>query len=235
MNGSARDRHDEGHRASGTSLQAVLPDRSEVESMVSPANGLGPTQTATEDLMLQVQKGDMLAFQELVRLYQRKIFRVISGYHRDPEDAMEVLQDTFLKVYTARDTWERRNSFAAWIYRIAINASIDRYRRAERNRTAPLDEMVEDRVHESATRTPDLTPIERLRAGERRRLLEQAVRRLPMRQREVLSLRYFAEMQLEEIAAALGCPLGTVKSNLHKAVLALKSMLLEKKEVLSYD
>ena len=148
---------------------------------------------------------------------------------------MEVLQDTFMKVYTARETWANKTSFAAWLYRIAINASIDRYRRSERNRTTSLDEVPEDGTTQSATIGHACDPIEQLRAGERRRIIEQAVRRLPERQRAVLSLRYFGEMQLEEIAAALDCPLGTVKSNLHKAVLTLKCMLIEKKEVLSYD
>jgi RNA polymerase sigma-70 factor (ECF subfamily) len=160
------------------------------------------------------------------------VFRVISGYHRDPEDAMEVVQDTFLKVYTARQTWERRTSFSAWLYRIAINASIDRYRRSDRAQTTSLDEVVEGRAKASAIVSAPGTPIDRLQARERRGILESAVRRLPERQREVLSLRYFGEMQLEEIAEALGCPLGTVKSNLHKAVLALKRMLFDQKEVL---
>jgi RNA polymerase sigma-70 factor (ECF subfamily) len=194
-----------------------------------------PASSGTEDLMAQVQKGDMNAFQELVRLYQKKVFRVISGYHRDPEDALEVLQDTFLKVYTARQTWERKTSFAAWLYRIAINASIDRYRRSDRKKTTSLEDVVETQVQSSATVHPPRSPLDRLRDGERRRMIEQAVRRLPERQREVLSLRYFGEMRLEEIADALGCPLGTVKSNLHKAIFALKGLLVEQKEVLSYE
>lgn len=185
--------------------------------------------------MSQVQRGDMNAYQELVRLYQRKVFRVISGYHRDREDAMEVMQDTFLKVYTARQTWERRTSFSAWLYRIAINASIDRFRRDDKARTSSLEDVVEGQVQKSATSGTPLTPMDRLRDRERRHLLEEAVRRLPDRQREVVSLRYFAEMQLEEIAEALNCPLGTVKSNLHKAVFALKSMLMGQKEQLSYE
>jgi RNA polymerase sigma-70 factor (ECF subfamily) len=189
----------------------------------------------TEELMSQVQRGDMNAYQELVRLYQRKVFRVISGYHRDREDAMEVLQDTFLKVYTARETWERRTSFSAWLYRIAINASIDRYRRGDRGKTTSLEDIMEGQMQNSATSGSPRTPLDRLRDGERRRVLENAVRRLPDRQREVVSLRYFADMQLEEIAGALQCPLGTVKSNLHKAVLALKTMLMGQKEVLSHE
>jgi RNA polymerase sigma-70 factor (ECF subfamily) len=188
----------------------------------------------TEELMSQVQQGDMNAYQELVRLYQRKVYRVISGYHRDREDAMEVLQDTFLKVYTARQTWERRTSFSAWLYRIAINASIDRYRRGDKGRTTSLDEVMEGQVQKSGA-PGNPTPLDRLRDWERRRVLEEAVRRLPDRQREVVSLRYFADMQLEEIAGVLSCPLGTVKSNLHKAVLALKSMLTGQKEILSYE
>ncbi len=185
--------------------------------------------------MSRVQRGDMSAYQELVRLYQKKVFRVISGYHRDKEDAMEVLQDTFLKVYTARQTWERRTSFSAWLYKIAINASIDRYRRGDKGRTSSLDDIAEGRMQHPAITGAPRTPLESLGDRERRRLLEEAVRRLPARQREVISLRFFGEMQLEEIAGVLNCPLGTVKSNLHKAVLALKIMLVGQKEALSHE
>jgi RNA polymerase sigma-70 factor, ECF subfamily len=191
--------------------------------------------STTEELMSQVQRGDMTAYQELIRRYQRKVYRVINGYHRDPEDAMEVLQDTFLKVYMARQTWERRTSFPAWLYRIAINASIDRYRRGYKGRVSSLDDVADSQVQKSANLRKPGSPLDRLRDGERRRLIEEAVRRLPERQREVVSLRYFGEMQLEEIAHALGCPLGTVKSNLHKAVHSLKNLLLDQKEALSYE
>lgn len=194
-----------------------------------------PAASVTEDLMKRVQQGDMYAYQELVRRYQKKVFRVISSYVRNPEDAMEVLQDTFLKVYTARQTWESRFSFAGWLYRIAINASIDRYRRSDRGRTSSLEDVMETQLHHSVTGQSAEDPLGRLRSRERRRLLEVAVRRLPERQREVVSLRYFAEMQLQEIASSLGCPLGTVKSNLHKAVMGLKAMLIERKGALSYE
>jgi len=194
-----------------------------------------PASCATEDLMTEVQRGDMSAFQELIQRYQKKVFRVISTYHRDPEDAMEVVQDTFLKVYTSRQTWERRTSFSAWLYRIAINASIDRYRRGDKGKTTSLEDIVETRFQDSATVPRPRTPLDRLQAGERRRILENAIRRLPERQRAVLSLRYFAEMRLEEIAGALGCPLGTVKSNLHKAVMGLKGILLKQSEALNYE
>ena len=194
-----------------------------------------PASFAIEDLMKQVQQGDMYAYQELVRRYQKKVYRVISTYVRDPQDAMEVLQDTFLKVYTARHTWENRFSFAGWLYRIAINASIDRYRRSDRGRTSSLEDVLETQLHQSATVRSTEDPLDRLRQGERRRLLEEAVCRLPRRQREVVSLRFFGDMRLEEIAAALECPLGTVKSNLHKAVMGLKGMLIEQKGVLNYE
>jgi RNA polymerase sigma-70 factor (ECF subfamily) len=185
--------------------------------------------------MEQVRRGDMHAYQELVRRYQKKVFRVISTYVRDPEDAVEVLQDTLLKVYTARSTWEGGFSFAGWLYRIAINASIDRCRKSDRGQTSSLEEMMETQLHQSATVGPPRDPLDKLRDRERRRLLEGAVRRLPQRQREVVSLRFFGDLKLEEIAAVLGCPLGTVKSNLHKAVMGLKGMLLAQKGVLNYE
>jgi len=94
---------------------------------------------------------------------------------------------------------------------------------------------MESQIHQSATVAASVDPLSKLRGQERRRLLEKAVRRLPQRQREVVSLRFFAEMKLEEVAAALDCPLGTVKSNLHKAVMGLKEMMLKQKGVLDYE
>ncbi len=221
---------------SSDTLGKVAPATSQElqsNSMVyPPATGDSAT---NEELMTRVQRGDMNAYQELIQLYQKKVFRVISSYQRNPEDAMEVVQDTFLKVYIARNTWERRTSFAAWLYRIAINASIDRYRRSGKDKATYLEDMVEAQIHDSATAERPRTALERLRDQERRRILEEAIRKLPERQREVVSLRYFAEMQLVEIAALLNCPLGTVKSNLHKAVNALKNLLLGRKEVLNYE
>ena len=185
--------------------------------------------------MAQVQRGDMAAYQELVHLCQARVFRVIRAFHRNPEDAMEVVQDTFLKLFVARDTWQRKTSFCAWLYRIAINASIDRYRRGDKGRTTSLEDMVEGQVEASAACLRPEDPLEKVSAAERRRILETAVSRLPARQREVISLRYFGEMRLEEIAEALRCPLGTVKSNLHKAVMGLKGILLRQKEALGYE
>ena len=192
-----------------------------------------PESSDDDDLMLRVQHGDMNAYQELVRRYQKKVFRVISSYHRNAEDAMEVLQDTFLKLYTSRLTWERRRSFSAWLYRIAINASIDRYRREGKDLTSSLDDVAESRLLKSGP--APRTPLDRLREEERRVLVQDAVLRLPLRQREVLSLRFFGEMRLEEIAETLGCPLGTVKSNLHKAVRALQDLLETERENLGYE
>jgi RNA polymerase sigma-70 factor (ECF subfamily) len=216
-------------------MEASTRQARESNFMAHPGNSDEPASCATEDLMEQVQRGDMFAYQELIRRYQRRVFRIVSSYVRNPEDAMEVLQDTFLKVYAARHTWESRFSFAGWLYRIAINASIDRYRRSDRGRTSSLEDVMETQLHQSATAREAPDPLDRLCEGERRRLLEAAVRQLPDRQRQVVSLRYFAEMSLEEIAATLGCPLGTVKSNLHKAVMGLKAMLLGQKGALSYE
>ncbi len=220
---------------SSDTLGKVAPATSqERQSNSMPYPAATGESAANENLMSRVQKGDMSAYQELIRLYQKKVFRVISSYQKNPEDAMEVVQDTFLKVYTSRSTWEHKTSFSAWLYRIAINASIDRFRRTGKERDAYLEDMVETQIHKSATVGPPRTALDRLSADDRRRILEDAIRRLPDRQREVISLRYFADMQLGEIAEALNCPLGTVKSNLHKAIHTLRNLLLDRKGVLTY-
>jgi RNA polymerase sigma-70 factor (ECF subfamily) len=140
-----------------------------------------------------------------------------------------------MKLFVARDTWERRTSFSAWLYRIAINAAIDRYRRGDKGRTTSLEDVLEGQLESSPAAPPPQDPVERIDAAQRRRILEAAIRRLPSRQREVVSLRYFGELRLDEISAALRCPLGTVKSNLHKGVMALKRMLFQQREVLGYE
>jgi RNA polymerase sigma-70 factor (ECF subfamily) len=185
--------------------------------------------------MVRVQNGDMAAYRELVRLYQSRVFRVARSFHRNPEDAIEVCQDTFMKLFVARDTWERRTSFSAWLYRIAINTAIDRYRRGDKGRTTSLEDVVEGQIESWPAAPPAQDPVERIDAAQRRRILESAIRRLPSRQREVVSLRYFGELTLDEISAALRCPLGTVKSNLHKGVMALKRMLFQQREVFGYE
>jgi len=208
---------------------------SQLKTPAHPEISGWPGTGAPEDLMRRVQSGDMDAFEEIIRRFRTKVFRVIRSHVRDPEDAMEVLQDTFLKVYTARRSWDGRFSFSGWLYRIAINASIDRYRRSDRLKTTSLEGSLESHLEHSSTTPPASEPLVGVADGERRRLLERAVRRLPERQREVVSLRYFGEMSLEEIAAVLSCPLGTVKSNLHKAVMNLKNLLLRGEGVLGYD
>ena len=126
-----------------------------------PAKAARPEADGTEDLMAQVQKGDMAAYRELVRCCQARVFRVIRAFHRNPEDAMEVVQDTFLKLFLARNTWEHKTSFGAWLYRIAINASIDRYRRSDKGKTVPLDDVVEGYAGTSAARSGLENPLER--------------------------------------------------------------------------
>ena len=118
---------------------------------------------ATEDLMCRVQRGDMAAYQEIVRLYQKKVFRVVSIYQRDPEDALEVVQDTFLKIYLSRQTWERKKSFSAWLYRIAINASIDRYRRTGKQKAESLEDVMEAQLHKAAATNAPPDALDRLR------------------------------------------------------------------------
>jgi RNA polymerase sigma-70 factor (ECF subfamily) len=207
----------------------------QLNSMTLRESSEDPAAGETTYLMKQVQNGDMDAYQDLIRRYQKKVFRVISSYVRNPEDAMEVLQDTFLRVFTARHTWEGRFSFPGWLYRIAINASIDRYRRSDRGRTSSLEDVMESQMRQSATGKQAEDPQLALHDRDRKRLLEAAVRRLPPRQREIVSLRFFGDMRLEEIAETLDCPIGTVKSNLHKAIMGLKDMLRQQKGALIYE
>ena len=168
--------------------------------------------------------GDQDAFGELVRRHQRRIWMVCRQYV-GADEADSATQDTFLKAYTRLASFDGRARFGTWLVRIAINTCLDRLRRLRRQGVRVEDDP-EDGVG-ILERTPDDG------AGpERRAIQRQAVRKLacleealPQRQREIFRLRFYAEMDLDEIATSLGVHVGTVKTQLHRAVHRLRREL----------
>lgn len=169
-------------------------------------------------------EGDQDAFGELVRRHQRRIWMVCRQYV-GADEADSATQDTFLKAYTRLASFDGRARFGTWLVRIAINTCLDRLRRLRRQGVRVEDDP-EDGVG-ILERTPgdDAGP-------ERRAIQRQAVRKLacleealPQRQREIFRLRFYAEMDLDEIATSLGVHVGTVKTQLHRAVHRLRREL----------
>jgi RNA polymerase sigma factor (sigma-70 family) len=175
------------------------------------------------ELMARIAAGGQEALAELMRRHHQRMYRLALAYLRDPDDAVEVVQEVFVKVFRAAGRWDG-TEVTPWLNRIAINEAIDRYRRARRRRAVeePLDaEAAHDGRWTAAGPSPERRALGR-ELGER---IGSAVAALPERQRAIFVLRHYQQMELAEIAHALDMRLGTVKSGLHRALERLRVLL----------
>jgi RNA polymerase sigma factor (sigma-70 family) len=176
------------------------------------------------ELMARMAGGDQGSLSELMSRHHQRLFRIALGYVRDPEDAVEVVQETFVKAYRGASRWDGAAEVAPWLTRIAINESIDRYRRARRRRATEEPLSPED-PHDARWAETSPSPERRVLSRELRDRIDGALRALPERQRAIFVLRHYQGMELAEIAAVLEMRLGTVKSGLHRALERLRELL----------
>lgn len=177
-------------------------------------------------LVLLARNGDRDAFGELVNRHQRRVWMVCRQYV-GADEAEAVAQDSLIKAYTSLGSFDGRAAFTTWLTRIAINTCLDllRQRKREGLRVVAVNDedggldvttqVVDDEVDPEA-RARQQQAVDRLRACEAE---------LPERQREIFRLRFYAEMDLDAIAAALSVHVGTVKTQLHRAVHRLRREL----------
>jgi RNA polymerase sigma-70 factor (ECF subfamily) len=179
------------------------------------------------ELMERLARGDRDALAPLVERHYRRLYRIALGYLRQREDALDVVQEAFVKVFQAASRWDGSADAGPWLSRVTVNLSIDRWRRNKRRGQtfSPLVEGDHLDVLADHRPAPD-RGVEGRESGER---LEVALRALPERQRAVVVLRHYQELSLEEIATTLGMSLGTVKSSLHRALHRMRDTLTEAK------
>ena len=164
------------------------------------------------------RRGDRDAFGELVRLHQRRVYAVCRQYV-GPDETDAATQDAFVKAYSRLRSFDGRSAFSTWITRIAINTCLDRLRRLKREGArvaAEEDEVTTDPLEHLPDGAADPEALLMQRQALER--LGQCEGRLPAQQREVFRLRFYAELALDEIADALEVSVGTVKTQLHRAV-----------------
>ncbi|MFI5181630.1 MAG: RNA polymerase sigma factor [Thermoanaerobaculia bacterium] len=178
------------------------------------------------DLIRRILAGDDSQFETLVTRYQTRVFRFITRFTRDAEDARDVAQEVFLKVYGALDGYDPRYRFSTWLFRIAGNAAIDHLRR-RRGRTIPLETLPDQdgETHRIDPRDERPDPLEDLSRHRQRQAIDAAIEKLPDDYRELISLRHYGELPYEEISELKGMPLGTVKNKLFRARQALRDLL----------
>jgi RNA polymerase sigma-70 factor (ECF subfamily) len=178
------------------------------------------------ELVKLVLAGDTELYAVLVNRYRTRVSRYVERFTHDIEDARDVTQDVFIKVYGALDSFDPRFKFSTWLFRIAGNAAIDHLRR-RRVRLLPLERPAGENGEARAVDPPETrpNPHEELTRRRLREALSVAIDRLPDDYRELISLRHYGEMPYEEIAELKGMPLGTVKNKLFRARQALRDLL----------
>ena len=178
-------------------------------------------------LVARAKAGDMEAFSELVRHYERRVFRMAKQITQNDDDAEDVLQETFLKAYTHLDDFQGNSKFYTWLVRIAVNEALMKLRKRRSDRTVPLDEPIDtgedEMVREIAVWDED--PEQSYSREELAELLSQAVESLKPAYRTVFVLRDIEELSIEETAEALGLSISAVKSRLLRARLQLREKL----------
>lgn len=169
-------------------------------------------------LLAQVAQGELDALEELFRVYQKRVYQLAMGITADAETAEEVVQDTFYRLYSNASKLDAA-LLLAWLYRVAANLSYNRAR-AHRRWMSALQGLA-DRMWD----TPRLTPELLAEQHELRDLVRDLLTSLPPRHRAVLVLHYMGDYSIQEVAAILHCPEGTVKSRLYHARKLLKEQL----------
>ncbi|MBT3011889.1 MAG: RNA polymerase sigma factor RpoE [Candidatus Thiodiazotropha endolucinida] len=179
-----------------------------------------------QELVARVQQGDKKAFDLLVLKYQQKITNLISRYIRDPHEVLDVTQEAFIKAYRAMPKFRGDSAFYTWLYRIAINTAKN-YLVAQGRR--PPSDDVEAEVAEQmdvGTRLKETgTPENHVLTEEISMTVQKAIDDLPEDLRTAIVLRELEGMSYEEIANAMSCPVGTVRSRIFRAREAIDKKL----------
>ena len=193
------------------------------------AKAMDPSRTdlsqADDALVLRAQNGDHDAFGELVNRHQRRVWMVCRQYV-GADEADAAAQDSLVKAFTRIGDFDRQAAFATWLTRIAINTCLDELRR--RGRQPVVDDGSDDDEYLGLLdRLPDAAADPEDRSMQKQAVASLAAHEtnLPPRQREIFRLRFYAEMELEEIATVLDVHVGTVKTQLHRAVHRLRQEL----------
>ncbi len=182
--------------------------------------------TQDEDLVRIAQAGDTRAFDELVRRYRDKVYRLSYKILRHEDDAAEALQDAFMSAYRGLPRFKVESTFSTWLYRIATNASLMKYRK-RRDHHVSLDQSQSNDEGAETLDVPDWSsqPLQELLDSETRGVMEQGVERLPEDLRTVFLLRDVEGLSNAEVAEILKLTVAAVKSRLHRARIVLRDRL----------
>ncbi|MCX6702555.1 MAG: RNA polymerase sigma factor [Candidatus Wolfebacteria bacterium] len=178
-----------------------------------------------KEVIAAAKKGDLRAFEQLLFLYEKRIYAHIYGFVNQKYDAEDLTQETFVKLYKNIGNIDTEKSFKGWLYKIATNTVYDWLRR---KKSAPMILELNEEIAEleELETIEDNNPYDR---AEKKKLVDDALREVKPAHKKILHLFYREDLGYKEIAKALNIPINTVKTNLRRAKAALKK-ILEKHE-----
>lgn len=178
-------------------------------------------------LIERCKNGDISAFDELMRRYEKQVYNFAYRLSGNYDDANDILSEAFIKVYNSLQSFRGDANFTTWLFKIVTNTYLDERKRSKGHLNIPLDEYIE--LEESqVTRQivdPSPSPPELIERREQAEILQEAINSLPDYQRVMLLLYHGYNKSYEEIAEIIGLPIGTVKSRLNRARLAVRQKL----------
>jgi RNA polymerase sigma-70 factor (ECF subfamily) len=175
--------------------------------MVAAINKVSNEDLIKNEIISKVREGSHDAFEEIVRSYQKRVFILAYGILMNREDAMEVTQETFLKLFKSLSSLRDDAKFEPWLFTIANNLCIDKLRK---NKKLKLQSVSIDDIPEGVA-VADQTPEDEEYEENLKQTIKNTIHTLPARQRTIVVMRYFQELKFHEIADNLGISLGTVK------------------------
>ena len=183
---------------------------------------LGNTSYREQAILVErFQRGESGAFDEIMNKYQKQVYNIAYGFIGNYEDAYDISQEVFIKVYRSLDKLRNGSALVLWLRRITVNTCTDYVRQQVSEET--LDDVSYlSNYYSSDNRSSDKL----METSELQKIISRAVNRLPKRQQKVFMLRHYDGLSLKDIAKTLNCSLGTVKAHLFRATRRLRNLLL---------
>jgi RNA polymerase sigma-70 factor (ECF subfamily) len=175
--------------------------------------GPGPAPDSIDALIQRCLAGDQIAWEQIVRQHWRKVFNIAYKFTGKHDEAEDLTQDVFLKIFKSLDTFDRRANFQTWLVSVSRNLCIDHYRSVRKERET-IDRDVD--AGELSPVAQTVSPVAQLEHADRVELLKKALDQLPPTLRSAVLLRDIQELSYQEIATKLRLPEGTVKSRINR-------------------
>lgn len=181
------------------------------------------------NLIQRCKDGDIESFEELIRSHKQRVYNIALKMLSNTEDAMDVSQEAFIKVYRSIGKFNMESSFSTWLYKVVVNTCLDFIKKNKKlDKVYSIDEFIENRevnLNQQGLKNKYDTPEEALDKKIKRQTINRAINELPENFRTVIILRDIQGFSYEEIANITNCSLGTVKSRIKRGRESLKKLI----------